>query len=127
MDTKELMIGDFVRIIVGGLVLSNARVLGIGTDGTVTVDGTVGGCAPWQVEPILIKDKILDANFKRTSRNFAERWDIRIPGKLYSEVYRWQDDGHYEVLNGVEINYVHELQHVLRLMGQHELANDIKI
>ena len=80
--------------------------------------------APINVEPIKIDDAILLANgfenYKNTgSLRFFKRDAVKfekIQGMLYSFT---------EQINGIE--YVHEFQHALRLMGLHELADNFKI
>lgn len=74
-----------------------------------------------EIQPIPLTDEILDKNAERCDLNTAKRWKMRKPGKLYLEIYNWSScDDHYEVFNGVEILYVHELQNALRLCGEYE-------
>lgn len=81
-----------------------------------------------ELQPIPLTDEILDKNAERCDLNTAKRWKMRKPGKLYLEIYNWTCcDDHYEVFNGIEIRYVHELQHVLRLCGEYDLANNLKL
>lgn len=80
-----------------------------------------------ELQPIPLTDEILDKNAERCDLTGAKRWTIPIPGELYLHIYRWRGENHYEALNGVCLQYVHELQHALRLCGENELADNIKL
>lgn len=124
MNTKELMIGDFVyseykERVIQVREVKNFSVIYEKESFSALGDG---------LQPIPLTDEILDKNAERCDLTYSKRWKMRKPGKLYLEIYNWSCcDDHYEVFNGVEIGYVHELQHVLRLCGEYELADNLKI
>lgn len=124
MDTKELMIGDLVYCEPEG---KTVQVTEVRADAVQFHERSALTAFEDELQPILLTDEILDKNAERCDLNTAERWTIRIPGEPYLQIYRWRGDDHYEVLNGLEIRYVHELQHALRLCGEYELADNLKL
>lgn len=79
------------------------------------------------LQPIPLTDEILDKNAERCDNVLGRKWLILKSGLFILQVFRWEDEDYYEVLNYVEIRYVHELQHVLRLCGEYELADNLEI
>lgn len=76
-----------------------------------------------EVKPIPLTEEILDNAFLKDSREYAE-WYF---GKCREpNVWRFEIT---ETLNDISVNisYVHELQHALRLIGLDELADNLKI
>ena len=127
MKCKELMVGDFCRSGHGFPM----QITNVGDDyAYATFEGNEG--EPWEFddkdhhpEPIPLTTEILEKN----------RWEYNT----YCHEYR--DDKNtiqcrlpYMVgrINGIEIErfkceYVHQYQHLLRLCGLNELANNFKV
>ena len=131
MNSKELMIGDWV-----GRVFDDKRIDYRQVDWIRT--GEIGmryqkvwaiGC----IEPIPLTTEILEKNGFVFDCDF---WTIANP--RYNNVrmvtyYSIGDDvadvfsGHWAFDENYAIDYVHELQHALRLCGLDELADNFKI
>lgn len=81
-----------------------------------------------ECEPIRITDEILEKNGyeKAIGENPVEVWTIN------KGVYLHKTDNGYKLREGAEFNvlnikYVHQLQHALRLCGLDNLADNFKI
>lgn len=84
-------------------------------------------------KPIPLTDDILKANgFEDETSNF---WKLRVDDKPHHYIFRLNKGG---ALGGdgysmncniytITINYVHELQHALRICGLNDLADNFKI
>lgn len=133
MDTKELMIGDFVRININDIDAFIAKVSGIWTDGAIMVNGIVSKHPPEYVEPIILTDDIL--NQIAEYLDYRDSWVLKGKGgQLMLDVCQ-RADGHYYFLYTDDealwrgdyfacCRYVHELQHVLRVTGHGDLADN---
>ena len=127
MKCKELMVGDFSRSGHGFPM----QITNVGDDyAYATFEGNEGD--PWefddkdeQPQPILLTTEILEKNGwerngifieKRIDENTQLSW-TDICGAVLSQ-------GRYYMC---DCNYVHTLQHALRLCGFDELANNFKI
>lgn len=134
MKVEEFMIGDWVNLNfdvdykTGKSIYAPVQITGINKDGTVDVNFTYDKSESMQdrwdlklIEPILLTSEIMEKNgYKR--------------GLLIHE-YKISDGLHYDLESGlllfgyeygtvleIKCNYVHELQHVLKLCG---IENDI--
>ena len=135
MLCKELQYGDWCYNKHGFPM----RITNVGEDyAYATFEGNEGD--PWefddkddQPEPIPITPAILEQNGSVFARDF---WTIANP--RYNNVgmvtyYSIGDDvadaflGHWAFDENYAIDYVHELQHSLRLCGLNELADNFKI
>lgn len=124
MNTKELMIGDFVYCEPEGTVIKVTEV----RDDAVQFHMRSALIAfDNELQPIPLTDEILDKNAERCENVLGRKWLILKSGLFILQVFRWEDEDYYEVLNYVGIRYVHELQHVLRLCGEYELADNLKL
>ena len=127
MKCKELMVGDFCRS-GHGLPM---QITNVGDDyAYATFEGNEG--EPWefydkdeQPQPILLTPEILEKNGwerngifmeKRIGENTQLSW-TDICGAVLSQ-------GRYYMC---DCNYVHTLQHALRLCGFYKLADNFKI
>ena len=120
MDCKDLMIGDFVNV--NGL---NLKVGAIHADeiGVFDPDYKIYWCSDDgldRIDPIPLTEKILVKNgFDFTKRNYGvcckedEYGDVEL-SKDENGFYWSINTDEYEILR---INYVHTLQHLLRLCG----------
>ena len=134
MDKNELMVGDWVTILKFRENGSNryVKVNAVGAE-CILAPGMFqneSGCNPYdfkQLAPILLTEDILQANEFRyfssaTPYYYEENRDVTI---LKNQGY----EGYATHILGKRINirYVHELQHALRLCGRGDVANKLKI
>ena len=131
MEATELMIGDWVGVFDEGIMKDCRQVDWIRT-------GEIGmryhkvwaiGC----IEPIPLTPEILEKNGFVFDCDF---WIIAHPryNNVRMVTYYSTDDyvadaflGHWAFDENYAIDYVHELQHALRLCGLNELADNFKI
>lgn len=123
MNTRELMIGDFVYSEYEERVIKVREVENF----SVIYEEEFFSGLDNEIHPIRLTDEMLSANYERKTIRCAEKWTIDEQRRLYLAIYHWEGEDHYEVFNGVEIRYVHELQHVLRLCGEYEMADNLKL
>ena len=84
-----------------------------------------------RLNPIPLTREILLANgftkfvdgYRRTFYNYV------VDNNLMLDISDWEDEGLKVAVGGKfrELKYVHELQHILRLIGLGEVANNFKI
>ena len=139
MKCKELMVGDFCRS-GHGLPM---QITNVGDDyAYATFEGNEGD--PWefddkdgQPQPIEITGDLLKANgwseykcynimepyYVKDEGEYRLMWDLGI--LTIRPTYKKYDGGIYA--DCLPIKYVHQFQHVLRLAGMTELANNFKI
>lgn len=133
METKkltccDLMIGDYMKY-KDGTIVQIARVGDVSPmDAPIYCHTQLEGYFPCQfedIEPISLTAKVLDMNFERKVYNdyayyeLDDNFCVRI---VYGEMFlaRWDDDelSVYQSPHAIlRLNYVHELQHALRLCG----------
>ena len=93
-----------------------------------------GGCHSGRIEdfaPIPLTREMLLANgftkfvdgYRRTFYKYV------VDNNLMLDISDWEDEGLKIAVGGKfrELKYVHELQHILRLIGLSEVANNFKI
>ena len=102
MKATELMIGDWVKSRTG----MNVKIVGINHD------------YPSVYEPIPLTAEILEKN---------GWWQDEIDGTYHNTMSVYGRKAPFSILDGVAINYVHELQQALRLCGLKDLADNFKI
>lgn len=136
LNGKELMIGDYVDVsghgnpIELGIVKEIYDIYGEGIEiiiGTKIGDGTFAGN---EISPIaLTKEFFLKNKFKvlYTYHNVVR---IYCQKDVTLKIDLWQtEDGlrcsAYD--DKIRVNYVHEFQHLLRLIGLSDYANNLKI
>lgn len=124
MNTKELMIGDFVYCEPEGKVI---QVTEVRAEAVQFHEYSTLTTFEDELQPIPLTDEILDKNAERCDHVLGHKWLFLKSGLFILQVFRWEDDDCYEVLNYVELRYVHELQHALRLCGEYELADNLKL
>lgn len=123
MNSKELQIGDFVKVKDYGI----KEIVGIrDLDGVIEIcDGEDREVEmPFsEIEPIPLTAEILDKNGFDIHETLGE-WHPSING--FSFVNKYSDEPLEIDVCGlcVEIRYVHQLQHALRLCGMYDLADN---
>ena len=149
MKATDLMIGDWLRYSPKSISLNNNyggpyRVEGISQD-TISLGAKNYRfvVSDKEIDPIPITPEILENNgFKYKTTD----WDVVYEGPHYGEYnlkkfhvligkknitlasyYDYIGHGDVDAHGFAYINYVHELQHALRLCGLDELANNFKI
>ena len=119
MEAKDLMIGDWVRIPhinKIGKVYRIDRANGKGNGFAAVIAGDFHESL---LEPIPLTDEILKQNgFKYFHKNYAS---LGYEHPFQLKMNEWPDEnglgGLWTICDMVEIRYVHELQHALRLCG----------
>jgi hypothetical protein len=108
MKAKELMIGDWVNVVEFDII---DQILHLTPDTAITGHGDT--CGEYEYErltPIPLTKEILERN--------GWRYD-ELNAEYYGVVNVLGSQAPFLALNGsVQINYVHELQHALRLAGE---------
>ena len=127
MKATELMIGDWVCLkddIKSELPLKVDGVLI--DDISLEGEGFLGG-VDGLVRPISLTPEILEKN------GFVELKLDEGSSTILWEYYPWNieyditNDEYYGMRGEIKIEYVHQLQHILRLYGENELADNFKI
>lgn len=127
------MIGDYVDvndnddIVVPGVV---KEIRDEGEQLTISINGdkVFDICADKDISPIILSEEFFLKN------GFAELYRNNHVTRLYNRnnivlranIYPPENYVRFQV-NGIAINYVHEYQHYLRLVGLSEMANNLKI
>lgn len=127
INGKELMIGDYVAI-------AEYDSLGVGVvkeihaDGEemcISIDGQVCDVLADKDISALFLSKIffLENGFEVLNETYSLLYngDIKVVIKLY------KGDSFKCEVNGIKIEYVHEFQHLMRLLGLSEYANNLKV
>ena len=135
MKANELMIGAFLRVNRDGLCIKKGTIVEVrGIDADNVLENHIGSatCRPLDKEqsdggiwcdfldPIPLTPKILDKNGFQTDQFFSSlnigKWMILCDTKRLTIINR--DCSDEERCNmDINISYVHELQHALRLCG----------
>lgn len=135
MKANELMIGDWVHSSFFGKtrVTSSKEYEGYGW---VVTSGSQDWKADASLSPIPITAEILEKNgFYREKQTFINdlTWVSDDGQIIFSKLSNWKewnvhfDNECFESIGNIECDYVHELQHALRLCGLNEFADDFKV
>ena len=132
MRANELMVNDWV----GAGYVSRVTGIDLKTD-AIRIGGNIGYFKANEHEPIPITPEILKANgffpknkFKSIWRKILDDVDYRIEihfqdnGEIEVKVAENQTNYNYIVYHG---NYIHSLQHALRLAGLDKIADNFII
>lgn len=136
INGKELMIGDYVDVSGHGNPIELGIVKEI-YDGGNEMDITIKDCiikncdvifAENEISPIkLTKEFFLKNGFAKLYRDIhVTRLYYRNNIVLNVNIYPPENDARFGI-DGIEINYVHEFQHYLRLVKMSDYANNLKI
>lgn len=129
INGKELMIGDYVNFNTDGTEVVLGIVKEIRDEGeelTVSVNGdkVFDTCADEDICSIKLTKEFFLKNgfFELYTDEQLYNYDIHLRISMYPSKHsiRWS-------VNTIDINYVHEFQHHLRLVGLSEMANNLKI
>ena len=121
MYADELMIGDWAH---DTRTPSNAKVVGLTNKGNIqfrTVDGKIVNVEPAYIEGVKITTADLAANFEETCRDdvYKIRDDFRLNynerGVVFGKLNYAYSEPAFEPI--CQLTYIHELQHVLRVLG----------
>lgn len=126
MKASELMIGDYIVSDLGKIY----RVKGVrDLDGGEVLVST-GKADMWYeyklIRPIPLTEELLLLNGFRKRSHYYELYVE--DGDYYFEICNF--DGSLSLMfanTGIILNYVHQLQHALRLDGSNELADNFKV
>ena len=131
INVKELMIGDYVDVPGHGNPIELGiveEVSDVGNETTISLEYCPGIFAGNEISPIaLTKEFFLENGFAELYRdNHVTRLYNRNNIVLRVNIYPLENYVRFRV-DGIAINYVHEYQHYLRLVGLSEMANNLKI
>lgn len=142
MWAKELMIGDLVHLYVNneGITNEDVKVVTLcedsitilnkfGVDEEYREDDVIDGVSA--ITPVPLTEEMLKANGFKYKEIDNEWWHYdEFPFSDFQIGYEDEDDKcvifDFGTTN-IKVNYVHELQHALRLCGLNELADNFKI
>ena len=132
MTAKELQIGDWVLQDGFEYQVVMLRKCDIRNEYPIALDSIVHGytyCPEDAIEPVPLTPEILEKNGWVTDGHTWWRNDegFSISGEYYR---RKSGEPLYISITGeatCDLNYVHTLQHALRLCGLHDLADNFKI
>ena len=125
ITTSDVMVGDWVRITIEGeqypAVVNSIKLNTeeIGVSFLAAPGDWEDGDGYDEIEPIPLTDEILKQNgFKYFHKNYAS---LGYEHPFQLKMNEWPDEnglgGLWTICDMVEIRYVHELQHALRLCG----------
>ena len=124
MDSKELMLGDWIYVPHNGNATHYARVIGIYSRDVVSteLDKMSGLIKADALEPISLTPEILEKNGFVLKEEEVGMYGVKIAphytrDDLPFEVFCDGDPFAIWFNNPVNIKYIHELQHALRLCG----------
>lgn len=134
LNGKELMIGDYVNIADCDYPESVGVIKEIHVNGEkmyISLDGQVCDVlADKDISALLLsKAFFLENGFEvlRTFEALNETYSLLCNGDIKVVVKLYKGDSFKCEVNGVEIKYVHEFQHLLRLINLSDYANNLKI
>lgn len=143
MKTSDLMIEDWVDSPYGYMqvkfIYNNGYDDVVGEHEEMYLDWDTGEEDPrmkditiGMVEPLPLTEEIVKINNLSYSRKAFEydEWEITItknPTCFTVDIAHTIDDGYDYSLDCFPIRYVHELQHILRLCGLRDLADNFKV
>lgn len=106
MNTKDLMIGDLVSC-------NNEpdKVEAINVLGDVLVGGHTHQASEGDIQPIKLSNEMLLVN------GFTSYSDDVVGIPAIGLILKWDTDRWFANWGNIQIRYVHELQHLLRLVG----------
>lgn len=138
INAKELMIGDYVEVSGHGIPIERGIVKEIYDEGNNIIIGTKDGDGMFagnQISPIaLTKEFFLKNKFRElyTYHNVVRIYcqkDVSLKIDLWPiDLWRTEAGLRCSIYDDkIRLNYVHELQHLLRLIGLSEMANNLKL
>ena len=132
MDRHELMVGDWIETLNQNNEVCRVQVNEI-QEKQVSfyhMNHYYLGASYANVEPILLTEDILLKNDFILDKEWDE-YRINLDKIYFSIQYTDRKESYFititTYLEFINIKYVHELQHILRLCGLTEMANDFKI
>lgn len=135
MEANELMLGDWVylskthkySIQVVLLDEDECHLNFIGNE----VEPFEGNFGENGVQPIpLTREMLLENGFTKFVDGYQNlSYNYMVDNNLVLHISDWEDEGLKAVIGGKfrKLKYVHELQHILRLIGLSEMADNFKI
>lgn len=120
MKPDKLMIGDWVSV-------GNGEYYRLEKFGFIEI---LRGLHDGDFEPIPLTAELLEKNGFRQAGEFRKGYGYDFPSQYYDNmIYLRTTTGIWNIQCAelIDIKYVHELQHTLRLCGLDELANNFKI
>lgn len=127
INVKELMIGDYVDVSRHGNPIELdiiQEVSDVGSETTIGLEKCSGIFAGNEISPIALTEELFLKNgFKELCRT---EYSTRLYNSdLYLRVTITRENRF--TCNQIGVNYVHEFQHYLRMIGLSEMANNLKL
>lgn len=131
INVKELMIGDYVDVFRLGNPIEHdiiQEVSDVGYETTIALEKCSGIFAGNEISPIeLTEDFFLKNGYAKLYRDkHVTRLYNRNNIRMTVDIFPPENCVRFSV-DGIEINYVHEFQHYLRLVNLSDYANNLKI
>ena len=128
MNAKDLMIGDWVRITRSQWHEgSTQKVLDVYENGSIRTKH-ISPVLEDSYEPVLLTPEILETNcFRKEEFEYGEVGWFPKEGCTYLTQYPHQNPMFALEGTDIKLEYVHQLQHALRLYGLRDLADNLKI
>lgn len=131
MKINKLMLGDLVHLADGQI----AKVVAIDATGNVDVEFKTKSfrhhvnAHKEDIEPIPLAEEILLGNDFEKTGSFIEVTEYALRENGLCIFYDKEGKYFYaEIANiNIEIEYVHQLQHLLRMCGRGDISNNLKI
>ena len=130
LDGKELMLGDYVNIADYDFPEAIGVVKEIHANGEemyISIDGQVYDVLSYKDISVLFLSKtfFLENGFKELQvyKSFTLLYnkDIKVAVKIiHGNCFKCD-------INGIKLEYVHEFQHLMRLLGLYDYANNLKV
>ena len=132
MESTELMINDLVKDDHDNIIRVE-ELLYFGVNGEWDGDECYGANAVYELlSPIPLDDRILDLNFKKENNTWILKGEIDDYGyitktKDESKGYKFSMFFYNVGTSELYVHHVHELQHILRLVGFPDYADNFKV
>ena len=135
LNGKELMIGDYVDVsghgnpIEVGIIRDIYEIYGEGYEINIRLKDCDGIFAGNEISPIELTEEFFlknKFNVLYTYHNVVRIY-CQEDFTLKVDLYKTETGLKFSVYNKIRVNYVHEFQHLLRLIGLSEMANNLKI
>ena len=129
LNGKELMLGDYVNIADYDLPEAVGKIKAIYTGGEEMLVNILEDSVLFDTKDIsvlfLSKTFFLENGFEEFHTSKSNTWlfnkDTNVIVKIiHGNCFKCE-------INGIELEYVHEFQHLMRLLGLYDYANNLKV
>lgn len=136
INVKELMIGDYVDVsghgnpIEVGIIRDIYEIYGEGYEINIRLKDCDGIFAGNEISPIALTKEFFLKNKFKVLYTYHNVLRIYCQKDVTLKIDLWQTEAGLRCSvydDKIRVNYVHEFQHLLRLIGLSEMANNLKI